>query len=106
MDACSVLYCRACRNPLTLAARPPTRILPLPSPYWQEIGDLWYCHNAEVAVIKTDLALVPGPGKVTAHLCVCCTQTHNTPSLMLRLICLWNYVYIPPYSYASSQASG
>jgi hypothetical protein len=63
VDACSVLYCRACRNPLTLAARPPTRILPLPSPYWQEIGDLWYCHNAEVAVIKTDLALVPGPGK-------------------------------------------
>src|SRR5688500_6833675 len=38
-----ILKCRFCLHPLTRG--PPQRVLPMPSSYWQEVTDLWYCHN-------------------------------------------------------------
>ncbi len=74
-----VLCCRDCGLPLTapvpvpvpgaagtdqaLSTRlSPNRILPLPSPYWQELVDLWYCHNAEASALRsTELAGIHPP---------------------------------------------
>jgi len=58
VDNVGRLHCRFCSQPLSQA---PTRILPLPSPYWKELSELWYCHNKESALIsKAEIKATPG----------------------------------------------
>jgi len=52
--------CSFCGKALVPA--PPQRVLPLPSSYWQEVTDLWYCHNESklAALTERPISAVPG----------------------------------------------
>jgi hypothetical protein len=44
MDGVSALHCRTCGAKLTKEACF-SRVLPLPSPFWHEMADMWICHD-------------------------------------------------------------
>eukprot|EP00466_Bigelowiella_natans_P021623 jgi/Bigna1/146699/aug1.119_g21407 len=60
----STLYCRTCGN--RLSRNKPREILPLPSPHWMELTDLWYCAGRESSSLLAKVAEAPlkaTPGK-------------------------------------------
>lgn len=53
------LWCAFCGS--ALASGPPSRALPLPSPHWQELTELWFCHaSQDIPLASADLAARDG----------------------------------------------
>lgn len=58
------IYCRHCASDVFAPRSTPFRVNALPSPYWAELTDLWFCHtdnNAHVdRIAATKIAVEPG----------------------------------------------
>jgi len=59
------IHTRCCKRSIfrPSVTEPVRSVHPLPSPYWQELCDIWFCHNRKASVVtaeKHDVDTRPG----------------------------------------------